>query len=171
MNLAWAMSLATMIFPVKESRVDTGYLVSSARTSSMGRFRSISTAGAISGSLAGRYSAGFSTSCSRNTPSRVILPLICRSAEQETPMPTGQDAPWRGSLTIRISRAKYLPPNCAPSPKSLDRSRTFCSRSMSLNAWPVSLPLVGRVSRYLADASFTALRLSSAEVPPMTNAM
>jgi hypothetical protein len=37
-------------------------------------------------------------------PSRVILALALRSAEQETPMPTGQEAPWRGRRTTRTSR-------------------------------------------------------------------
>ncbi len=45
------------------------------------------------------------------SPSRLIFPRICRSAEQETPMPTGQEAPWRGSRITRTSWQKYLPPN------------------------------------------------------------
>jgi len=57
------------------------------------------------------------SSFSSQIPSRLILPLMLRSAEQETPMPTGQDAPWRGRRTTRMSCAKYLPPNCAPSPR------------------------------------------------------
>ena len=42
-----------------------------------------------------------------------------RSAEHDTPRPTGHDAPWRGSRITRTSCAKYLPPNCAPMPVSL----------------------------------------------------
>jgi hypothetical protein len=38
----------------------------------------------------------------------------CRSAEHDTPMPTGHDAPWRGRRITRTSWQKYLPPNCAP---------------------------------------------------------
>ena len=34
-------------------------------------------------------------------------------------MPTGSDAPCRGSRITRTSWQKYLPPNCAPMPSSL----------------------------------------------------
>ena len=52
------------------------------------------------------------------TPSLVIFPLICRSAEQETPKPTGQDAPCPGRRITRTSWQKYFPLNCAPNPSS-----------------------------------------------------
>ncbi len=64
----------------------------------------------------GKYLAGSVSSCSRNTPSGVIFALIWRSALQETPMPTGRLAPWRGRRITRTSWQKYLPPNCAPMP-------------------------------------------------------
>ena len=46
----------------------------------------------------------------------MILPSACRSAEQDTAIATGQDAPCRGSRITRTSWQKYLPPNCAPMP-------------------------------------------------------
>ena len=49
------------------------------------------------------YWAGSVSSCSRKTPSLVILPRAWRSAEHDTAMPTGQEAPWRGSRMARTS--------------------------------------------------------------------
>ena len=46
----------------------------------------------------------------------MILPSAWRSAEHETAIATGHDAPWRGSRITRTSWQKYLPPNCAPMP-------------------------------------------------------
>lgn len=54
----------------------------------------------------------------------VDLHLMFRSAEQLTPNPTGQDAPWRGRRIMRTSCARYLPPNCAPSPIRCASSKT-----------------------------------------------
>ena len=50
-------------------------------------------------------------------PSAVILPRAWRSAEHDTAIATGHDAPWRGRRITRTSWQKYLPPNCAPMPK------------------------------------------------------
>ena len=61
-------------------------------------------------------------------------------------MPTGQEAPWRGSRTTRMSWAKYLPPNCAPMPNSFAAAMSFCSSSTSRNATPCSFPFVGSPS-------------------------
>ena len=47
----------------------------------------------------------------------VIFPFICRSAEHETPIPTGLEAPGRGRRMTRTSWQKYFPPNCAPIPR------------------------------------------------------
>ena len=47
--------------------------------------------------------AGSCSSCSTKTPSAVIFARICRSALQETPKPTGQEAPWRGKRTTLAS--------------------------------------------------------------------
>jgi hypothetical protein len=44
-------------------------------------------------SSSGMYCSGFVSSFSMKTPSRVILPFAWRSAEHETPMPMGNDAP------------------------------------------------------------------------------
>ena len=66
----------------------------------------------------GMYCAGSVSSCSRNTPSAVILPRACRSAEHETASATGQEAPCRGSRITRTSWQKYFP-------RTAPRSRNF----------------------------------------------
>ena len=83
--------------------------------------------------VSGRNRAGSVSSCSRKTPSAVILPSAWRSAEQETAIATGHEAPCRGSRTTRTSWQKYLPPNCAPMPKLRVSSRTSASSSRSRN--------------------------------------
>ena len=140
------MSRATISVPFRFRRVLIGYLLSSASTSSMGRSRSMSTAGANSGACSGRYLAGSFSSCSTKMPSSVIFALILRSALQLTPKPTGQEAAWRGKRTTRTSCTKYLPPNWAPISLSWQIFCTFSSHSKSRNAWPPSLPSVGRWS-------------------------
>src|ERR1700691_6249625 len=165
------MSRATTIGPVRESRVLTGYFVSSARISAIGRLRSIATTSVWSAAIeagSGRYCAGSVSSASRKTPSAVILPTACRSAEQETAIATGQDAPCRGSLTTRTSWQKYLPPNCAPIPIFLVMSSTVCSSSTSRKPFASIEPSVGSVSRYRADAYLAVLSAYSALVPPTT---
>src|SRR5262245_31961833 len=96
------------------------------------------------------------------TPSAVIFPLILRSAEQETPIPTGQLAACRGKRITRTSWAKYFPPNCAPIPDWQHMSYTRFSQVESRNARPVGDPLVGSPSRYPVEASFTVFRFISA---------
>ncbi len=98
----------------------------------------------------------------------MILPTACRSAEQETAIATGQDAPCLGSLITRTSWQKYLPPNCAPIPIFLVMSRTVCSSSTSRKPFPSIEPSVGSVSRYRADAYLAVLSAYSALVPPTT---
>src|SRR3546814_5171831 len=88
-------------------------------------------------------------------PSRVILAVAWRSAEQDTPMPIGQLAPWRGNRMTRTSWQKYLPPNCAPMPISRVICRIRCSHSRSRKAWPLIEPDVGSPSRYRVEASLT----------------
>ena len=142
------MSLATIIVPFKLNRVDTGCLVNSLRMSSIGKLRSILTASpspALRNS-SGINSLGLSSNFSIQIPSLLILALIFLSAEQLTPSPTGQEAPCRGKRTTRISWAKYFPPNCAPSPILRDASNNSLSNSTSLNALPVSSPVVGSPS-------------------------
>eukprot|EP00966_Prymnesium_polylepis_P232315 5373226-Prymnesium_polylepis.1 len=80
------------------------------RACGMGRLRSTSTTSPPSdvSATSGRYCAGSVSSASIQTPSESILPRACRSAEHDTPMPTGHDAPWRGSRTTRTSWQKYL---------------------------------------------------------------
>ncbi len=91
--------------------------------------------------------AGSRSSCSRNTPSGVIFASACRSAEQDTAIATGQDAPCRGSRITRTSWQKYLPPNWAPMPKPWVRARMSCSSSRSRNPCPLGEPEVGSESR------------------------
>ena len=129
------MSRATTIGPVSASRVLIGYLDSSARISAIGRDRSIRTTSSASSAAAGsgRYCAGSVSSCSRKTPFLLILATAWRSAEQETAIATGQDAPCRGSRITRTSWQKYLPPNWAPMPARRVISSTSCSSSTSRN--------------------------------------
>ena len=65
----------------------------------------------------------------------------CLSAEHDTPMPTGQDAPCRGSLTTLTSWQKYLPPNWAPIPILCVSLWISCSSSRSLKARPWFPPI------------------------------
>ena len=171
LSLACAMSRATIIGPVSSTRVVTGSCESAARISSIGRVRSMATelSSLKERSDSGMKRPGFVSIFSRKTPSGVILALMLRSALQETPMPTGQLAPWRGRRTMRTSSAKYLPPNWAPTFDCCASLSTFASISRSRKARPSSLPVVGSVSRYLVVASFTVFMQASALVPPMTN--
>mmetsp|Transcript_45504 Transcript_45504/g.74322 ORF Transcript_45504/g.74322 Transcript_45504/m.74322 type:complete len:210 (+) Transcript_45504:1430-2059(+) len=164
------MSRATISGPVRLTRVETGCRLRVCSISAMGARRSTSTAGCSSSSRWGRYFAGSVSSLSKNSPSAVIFALIWRSAEHDTPMPTGQDAPWRGSRTTRTSWQKYFPPNCAPMPISWVICNTAFSHSRSRQPCPKDDPFVGSASRSCVDAALTVLRLNSADVPPMTMA-
>ena len=95
LSLACAISRATIMGPFSRIRVVTGCLDSSARMSGIGWFRSIFTTFSC---LMVRISSGIRrpglvSICSSQMPSRLILALILRSALQDTPMPTGQEAP------------------------------------------------------------------------------
>ena len=135
-SFAWAMSRPTIIVPFRERRVETGYCESCARISFIGRFRSTRTASPSPAlrSSSGMYLPGLFSSFSIQMPSRLIFALMLRSAEQETPIPTGQEAPWRGRRITRMSCAKYLPPNCAPSPRFCASASSSCSSCTSRNA-------------------------------------
>ena len=94
--------------------------------------------------VSGRNRAGSRSSCSRNTPSAVILPSAWRSAEHDTAIATGQLAPWRGRRTMRTSWQKYLPPNWAPMPVRLgELAAPLASSSTSRKPCPSGEP-VGR---------------------------
>src|SRR5262245_14203575 len=164
------MSRATTSGPVSESLVLIGYLDSSARISSIGADRSILTTSpsSSSASVSGKYLAGSVSSRSRNTPSPVILPSAWRSAEHDTAIATGQDAPCLGSRITRTSWQKYLPPNCAPIPARRVISSTCCSSSGSRNPCAAADPEVGRLSRYRAEAYLAVFSANSAVVPPTT---
>ena len=118
--------------------------------------------------MSGRNWAGSVSSRSRKTPSRVILPSAWRSAEHDTAIATGQDAPCRGSRITRTSWQKYLPPNWAPMPVRRVISRTCCSSSRSRKPWAAAEPAVGSVSRYRAEAYLAVFSAYSALVPPTT---
>ncbi|MPM41058.1 hypothetical protein SDC9_87707 [bioreactor metagenome] len=148
LSLAWAISRPTIIVPFSESRVATGYLDNSARISGIGRLRLIFTPPLSPASRidSGIRRAGLSSIFSIQIPFLLIFALMLRSAEHETPIPTGHDAPWRGKRITRTSCVKYFPPNCAPSPNFSEAIFSFSSISRSRNACPNSLPLVGRLS-------------------------
>ena len=167
---AWAMSRATIIGPVRLTRVRTGKAESCSRIWAIGWFRSMRTTPSArwSSATSGRNCAGSRSSTSRNAPAGVIFALACRSALHETAMATGQEAPWRGRRMTRTSWQKYFPPNCAPMPNSRVICSTSASISRSRNPWPAAEPWVGRPSRALVLASFAVLRVCSALVPPTT---
>ena len=148
LSFACAMSRATMIVPLRLSRVDTGYCESFLQISAIGSLRSIFTALPSPAFLnsSGMSSVGLSSSFSIHTPSLLIFALMLRSAEQLTPSPIGHEAPWRGRRTTLMSCAKYLPPNCAPRPILYASSSSCFSSSISRKALPVSSPVVGRLS-------------------------
>ena len=149
LSFAWAISRATMIVPLRLTRVETGYFVSSARTVSMPLSKSISMPLAPSPGFlyaSGISSEGLVSIFSSQIPSALIFALMFLSAEQLTPMPIGQLAPWRGRRITRMSCASALPPNCAPRPILCASLSSLFSRSMSRKARPVSSPVVGRLS-------------------------
>mmetsp|Transcript_99446 Transcript_99446/g.315629 ORF Transcript_99446/g.315629 Transcript_99446/m.315629 type:complete len:200 (+) Transcript_99446:167-766(+) len=167
------MSRATMIVPVRDSRVLMGCCDSMLRMSFIGWFRLTATAWPpmlAQGPTWSRKRAGFFSSSSIKTPWSVILARTWRSALHETPMPTGQEAPCRGSLMTLASCTKYFPPYCAPMPRPCAMSLILSSHSTSRNARPPALPEVGRPSRYLQLASFTVLRVISHDRPPTARA-
>src|ERR1019366_7922199 len=116
------------------------------------------------------HCAGSVSSCSRNTPAAVILPSACRSAEHDTAVPTGQDAPCLGRRITRTSWQKYLPPNCAPMPIRRVRPSNCSSTSRSRNPCPLAEPAAGPAARYFADAYWAASSANPALVPPTTMA-
>ena len=141
------------------------------RIFSMGCCKSTATTGvSLVSSMVGRNRDGSVSSFSRNIPCALIFARIWRSAEQDTPIPMGQDAPCLGRRITLTSWQKYLPPNCAPIPISRVIPRIICSHSKSRHPWPVKSPVVGRLSKSLVEAALTVLSVVSAEVPPMTTA-
>ena len=77
----------------------------------------------------------------------MIFASACRSAEHDTAMATGHDAPCRGSRTTRTSWQKYLPPNCAPMPISLGQLEHLLLELDVAEAVPGGEPSVGSASR------------------------
>jgi hypothetical protein len=166
------MSRATTIGPLRASLVLIGYRDSSALISVIGRDRSTRTT-SLSSSVSvvsGKYCAGSVSRRSKKTPFPEIFAFACRSAEHDTAIATGHEAPWRGSRTTRTSWQKYLPPNCAPMPVWRVISSTCASSSRSRKPCASIEPAVGSASRYLAEAYLAVLSAYSALVPPMTMA-
>ena len=98
----------------------------------------------------------------------MIFASACLSAEHDTAMATGQEAPWRGMRITRTSWQNDTPPNCAPIPMERESLWTSASISRSRKPWPPVLPDVGKVSRYRVEASLATLSVCSADVPPIT---
>ncbi len=99
----------------------------------------------------------------------MIFAFAWRSAEQETAIAIGSEAPCLGRRMTLTSWQKYLPPNCAPIPSFWVRAKTSFSSSISLKALPVlASPVVGSESRYFVEASFAVFAVNSADVPPIT---
>ena len=148
-SFACAMSLPTIIVPFKRRNVETGYWLNCSRISFIGRFKSTLTPFANAEPdryCSGIRRAGFASKVSSQIPSLLIFAFTFLSALQLTPIPTGQEAPWRGRRITLISCAKYFPPNCAPMPRQCAALRRRFSISTSLNAYPSSLAEVGRES-------------------------
>jgi len=66
--------------------------------------------------------------------------------------------------------AEVPPAELRPDTELPVSSSTSASSSRSRKPCPVMLPLVGRVSRYFAEAYLAVLRANSALVPPTTMA-
>ena len=86
-------------------------------------------------------------------------------------MPTGQEAPWRGSRITRTSWQKYLPPNWAPMPNCW---RELQHLGLELEVAEAAPELVARRSAACRGSgptrSFAVFSANSADVPPMTTA-
>ncbi|CAB4545878.1 unannotated protein [freshwater metagenome] len=91
--------------PVRLTLVFAGYFDSWAKISAIGLLKSILTSSLSKSSsvVAGKKWAGSVSNFSINTPSLVIFAFTCRSAEHETAIAIGREAPWRGNLTTRTS--------------------------------------------------------------------
>ena len=99
------MSLATINEPDSNNLVFIGCLVKTERMSSILLLRLIFIVFSESSFLfiSGKYFAGFFSSFSINTPLLFILANTCLSAEHETPMPIGHEAPCLDSLITLTS--------------------------------------------------------------------
>ena len=117
------MSRATTSRPVSDRRVLTGCLLNSARISGIGRFEVDGDDGALAGRARADRLAGVGAEdswvASGREPRRIGLQLLdedalggdlastaWRSAEHETAIATGSDAPWRGRRMTRTSWQK-----------------------------------------------------------------
>mmetsp|Transcript_26893 Transcript_26893/g.60671 ORF Transcript_26893/g.60671 Transcript_26893/m.60671 type:complete len:222 (-) Transcript_26893:211-876(-) len=158
----------TSMVPERSTRVATGSLPRASRGASPRSIRW--TSELSSSSPTSKYFSGSRSSSSKNTPSALIFARICLWAEQDTPIPTGQDPPCRGSRATLTSCTKYLPPNWAPIPTSLHIWVISSSHSVSRRARPAGLPSRGRPSSSPAARSFTVFMVMSGLRPPTTTA-
>ena len=69
-----------------------------------------------------------------------MISFTCLSAEHDTPIPTGHEAPCLGRRITLTSWQKYFPPNCAPIPALCVNLWISSSSFLSLNPRPCSFP-------------------------------
>ena len=146
--------------------------MSCARISFIGLLRSIFTTSppSFDVSTSGRYFAGLCSSSSRNTPSLVILPSAWRSAEHDTPKPDRQRRAVARQPDHAHVVAEILAAELRADAERLRHLQHLLLHREIAEGVAVLAALVGRLSRYLVEASFTVFMVSSAEVPPMTMA-
>ena len=110
-----------------------------------------------------RYSSGMRRPGSRSSsstkmPSRVIFALTLRSAEHDTPIPTGHEAPCRGRRMTRTSWAKYFPPNWAPIPSLYASSSSLLLQLQIAERLAVLVPLGGKLVVILGGGELDRLQ-------------
>ncbi len=168
------MSRPTIIVPLSDRRVETGYLLNSARTSFIGRFRLIRH----------RIALAFLAQFCRDKPPGIIFEFLNPNAVL---VDLGLDVAIRRAGDPHADRARSA---VARQPDDADVMREIFAAKLRADARllgcrenlasPVQYrekpgrprcPGSAACRRYLVDASFTVLRHVSAEVPPMTKAM
>ncbi len=147
-SFAWAISRPTIMVPVSDRRVETGYCDNWARISFIGRLR-IDFHRAFA-----RLTRRWRNILARivfqffdQMPSRLFRFDVTRSAERETPHPhrTGKRRDAAGGITREYRGAKYFPANWAPRP-SFALLPAVPVRVEIAECWPCSLPSVGSAS-------------------------
>ena len=173
--LAWAMSRATTIGPVSESRVFTGYCDSSARISSIGRLRSMCTdvgSRGRSSVTSGRKRAGSVRAARGTRRPAVILPSAWRSAEHDTAMPDRARRAVAGQADHPHVVAEVLAAELGADAGRLGQLRAPAAPARGRgSAWP-SLDARRSAARRGSGpmASLAVLTANSADVPPITMA-
>ena len=142
--LAWAMSRATTIVPVSMTRV-VDRVAATARRDLVHRPVEVdATVIGVSEVVPRRPRGGSApdrvSSCSRNTPSLVILPSACRSAEQDTAIADRARGAVAGEADDAHVVAEVLAAELGADAVVCESFSTCCSRSRSRNAWPPGDP-------------------------------